>query len=197
MKLNFGSFVVSASGSLGSHIVSNCRGTQYLKNKSLSVNPATRYQGIIRSRFNAFSKGWSHLTESERLLWTQEAKSNQVVGKLGSILILTGQTLFIKVNQNLAKVNLPLISIPGQEGSIYGLLSLSIIALKASTNITLSWTPALPATHRLYIEACIPVTAGTTYVSKLYRGVSVVSSVGAVNVNIGSSYITRFGPWVA
>lgn len=89
----------SLSGSLGGLTASHNRGGQYLRRRSVPVNPNTARQQAVRAILGSLVQAWSDdLTESERQAWRDYAAAVPRTDVLGQTITLTGQQWFIATN---------------------------------------------------------------------------------------------------
>lgn len=88
-----------ASGSLRSDTFSRNRFGQYIRNKSIPVNPNTDRQGLVRSSFAFLTNRWSQdLTQVARDAWDLYGSSVVMKNRLGQDVFLTGFNHFLRSN---------------------------------------------------------------------------------------------------
>lgn len=94
-----GGLMGAASGSLAGVTASHNRGGQYLRNRTIPVNPNTARQQVTRSAFGGLVQAWSNeLTDVQRAGWREYAANVPVTDTLGNTITLTGQQWFVANN---------------------------------------------------------------------------------------------------
>ena len=89
---------VPQSGSVGNRTSSRNRSGQYIRQRSLPVQPRTPAQVNARARLSDVSAAWRGLTDAQRANWIAFGQSFTVVNSLGQTINLTGSQCYIKVN---------------------------------------------------------------------------------------------------
>jgi hypothetical protein len=79
MKQKFGSIVVSGSGKLGGHVVTQVKGLSVLLTKRRASSVQSIATATQRHNFSIICKNWSLLTENQRLTW-RHANYNGDIG---------------------------------------------------------------------------------------------------------------------
>lgn len=90
--------IANASGSIAGCTFARNRGGNYVRNRTIPVNPQTPFQSTVRSAFGGLSQAWvTDLTDPQRQGWTDYANAVSVPGFNGPI-FLTGLNWFNAVN---------------------------------------------------------------------------------------------------
>lgn len=105
----------TASGHIDGIVASRNRSGQYLKARTIPVNPSTIRQDTVRSNLANLAQLWQDLTPLQRSLWGEFADATPTVNRLGQELILTGQNAYIKGNSPLLLMGQTLVSDPPAE----------------------------------------------------------------------------------
>jgi hypothetical protein len=103
---------IPRSGKRGSRVWQRNRYCQYSYDAFIPFNPRTPAQVTVRGTFSAVSARWRELTDEQRKIWCQVARTKWSKPRLCQKGRLTGILLFMKVNvalanQGLAQVDLP------------------------------------------------------------------------------------------
>lgn len=94
-----GSFLTSASGSLGGITASHNRGGLYLRSRLVPTDPASALQMPARQRLGAVTARWlADLSESQRDEWNTYADNTTVLDTLGDPIHLSGHQQFVRTN---------------------------------------------------------------------------------------------------
>lgn len=87
------------SGSLGSTVYSHNRFGQYLRPRTVPVNPSTALQVAVRNAMAATAIAWNTiLTPAQRTAWNSYAAAVSWLNKLGEVVQLTGLNHYIRTN---------------------------------------------------------------------------------------------------
>lgn len=90
--------IANASGSIAGCTFARNRGGNYVRNRTIPVNPQSIYQSTVRSAFGGLSQAWlTALTQNQRDAWTAYANAVSVPGFNGPI-FLTGLNWFNAIN---------------------------------------------------------------------------------------------------
>ena len=78
-----------------------------VRNKVIPTYTDTDYQRIVRQNFTRFAKNWQDLTDAQRALWAEKAKT---VSALGSFYGMSGKiggfNLYVRCNMNLELIGI-------------------------------------------------------------------------------------------
>lgn len=129
------------SGSLGATTASHNRNGQYLRPRSIPVNPNTDRQVDARNEFRAASIRWAlELTQLQRDGWNVYAGNVGWLNGLGDPINLTGQNMYIRTNTSRKQVGLAVIDeAPGEFDLAPAELSLAVAASEASQDLDVSF----------------------------------------------------------
>ena len=98
--MKFTSPVIAAgSGSIGGCVWSRNRYGQYLRNRSIPVNPGSVYQDVVRAALGALSIAWvNELTDPERSAWDTYAAAVPTTDALGATRFILGINWYVAIN---------------------------------------------------------------------------------------------------
>lgn len=112
MKVKVGSFFVDASGKLGGAQLGRNNGQMIMQSKSNANKSPSTLQQLQRNRTQLIMASWSNLSDANRLLWLESAKSYTRSNIFNDIKKINGFELFNIVNQNRLRLGLSLMSTP-------------------------------------------------------------------------------------
>ena len=203
------------SGSLGGLVASRNRGGQYLRRRSMPVNPDSEAQIQARAAVAAASEAWSGLTDQQRADWATYAANVAWVDRLGQEQRLTGPQMFLRSNAIRLQANavfgstLPLIT----DGPTTFLLGPNVPVTEAESEYdpandildppgptlttTLTLEDTLPATTQIFLFLGRPRGLTQNFYKGPYRmaleGVGDTTNEVANVVAAGSSYAAKYG----
>jgi hypothetical protein len=105
MLIKMGAMISSASGSIAGTTASRNRYGQYLRNKSIPVNPDTDRQQVVRAAMAAVMQAWRALTAPQKAAWEQYGDNVPMQNKLGDTIYLPGVSHFIRSNVPRSQAN--------------------------------------------------------------------------------------------
>jgi len=87
------------SGSIGATVFSHNRFGQYVRARSIPVNPRSALQVAARNRVKAMSSAWQNiLTQVQRDAWNLYADNISWKNRLGDNVHLTGMNMYVRTN---------------------------------------------------------------------------------------------------
>ena len=150
------------SGSLGNQTASRNRSGQYLRQRSLPVQPRTPKQVAARALLSNLAAQWRGLTAAQRLAWRNFANSFTVVNSLGQTINLTGTQAFVKVNCVNNLLSRATVLVPPALPSFIALTVSALAAAAGTAAMTLTGTtPAAGTTFMLYSSG--QISPGISY----------------------------------
>lgn len=88
----------AASGAAGALVASRARGTQYVRARTVPVNPRTSFQQIVRNAVKTLTTLWQNVSEEQRGQWANYAANVTVTNVLGDATTLSGVNWFVGNN---------------------------------------------------------------------------------------------------
>jgi len=179
------------SGSYAGTTSSRNRFGQYVRNRSIPVNPSSVPQAAVRARLSNNAAAWRLLTDVQREGWASLGASITRNDALGTTYTLTGfQTYCMVNNNNLAAGNAivsaaPALTDPGT------LLTATVTLTNAAFSIAYTTTP-LAAGVRLFSYASPQRSAGRFFEGD-YRLIAASAAAAASPANIFTAYSARLG----
>lgn len=185
------------SGSIAGNTFAHNRGGQYVRQRSIPVNPTTTKQSAIRNIISITSSGWNGLTQPQRDAWAQWAALNPVVDSLGQTVQLTGHQAFVGLNSRLALAAVAAVTTPPAGVGPPDLTGATAV-LTAPGSIAVTYTPTpLPAGNRLVVWATIPATVGRNPNRNQARLIGISAAAAASPQTIASPYVAAIGNYSA
>jgi hypothetical protein len=195
-KVKYGAIVGQVSGSIGASTHGHNRFGNYIRQRSIPVQPNTGLQLWQRSVLGSESAAWGLLLAAQQLSWKVWAENNPIVDSLGDKRILTGHMAFVACNSRLKQIALPTSASPPITPHPLGLNSLSITASAATQVVTHTFSVSpLVANTALWIRACKTPKATINYVKNLLSFVQCSSAGGGSPWDSGA-YAAKVGTLV-
>lgn len=201
MKVQYGTVITGASGSLGGIVAARNANGAYLRRKVKNVNPNTIPQQARRNQFGSLSRQWKLLSAAQQNGWSIASPSFPYKNKLNIASTYTGFQLFAKVNNQLLSIGQTMITdapvpIPVDglscDSATIDLVGVTLIV--TGTNTTLNST-VVPDGVSLVVWATSGLSQGITKPkAPQFRKVAVFdSATDLASVDIGAAYIALFG----
>ena len=109
--VKFNSQIVSAaSGSVGGCTFSRNRFGQYVRRRSMPVNPGSAEQNVMTAALSSLVASWKSLTLAAQTAWINYALNTPRTDSLGNPILLTGQQMYISLNTPRIQVGAPIVS---------------------------------------------------------------------------------------
>lgn len=126
--------VTAASGSIAGCTFSRNRSGQYIRGRSLPVNPNSAQQTVIRAALSTLVARWtSTLTQAQRDAWSTWATNTPQTDSLGNPILITGQNAYIKMNAQRIQVGLSIVDVAPAVFAGAALTPPNLISATAST----------------------------------------------------------------
>ena len=94
-----GTLITQGSGSLAGATFSHNKGGQYIRQRTIPVNPNTTLQQAVRSIFATLSIAWVQtLTAAQRVLWKTYADNVPLINVLGDSIFITELAMYSRSN---------------------------------------------------------------------------------------------------
>lgn len=186
---------VPRSGSYQGVTSSHNRYGQYVRNRSMPVNPASSAQGIVRARLAANAADWRGLTALQRAGWESLGGQMQRTDALGQTYTLNGFAAYCSVNNNKALAGDASVSAAPALVTPATILTATITLTNAALSIAYTPTP-MPASTRIVTYASPQVSAGRSFEADI-RFIQVSAAAAASPVDAFTAYSAKFGTPVA
>jgi hypothetical protein len=196
-KIKFSALVSDMRNKLNGSVMSKNRYGSYMRNKTTPVNPQTTFQQNARAILASTSQAWGGLTEAQRNGWKALAQELPFTDIFGDPKTLSGNSLYCKLNSNLAKGFYPFISdAPAKEAIPFiSIPSISVVtAGGVLSSLEFNISPAVvPAGTNLIVYATPAINPGVSFVKNQFRLIAADPTVVAGVVNLEPFWNERFG----
>jgi hypothetical protein len=180
-----------SSGSYQNLTFSRNRFGQYVRGRSIPVNPNSTFQVAVRTRMAINSAAWKALTSTQRNGWADLGAQITRTDSLGQSYTLNGFEAYCSVNNNLAAAGDALVSSAPLYSVPTALASITPTLTSASFSLAYTVTP-LPAATRIFWYCGPQRTAGRSFEGDM-RLITVTAAAAASPSNILAAYQARFG----
>jgi hypothetical protein len=182
---------VPRSGSYQGITSSRNRHGQYVRSRSIPVNPRSPEQGAVRGRMSAQAAAWRAITSAQRAGWEDLALQMTRSDSLGQSYTLNGFAAFLSVNLNRLAAGDAVVTDAPAMVSPAGLLTATITLTAASFSIAYTATP-LATGNRLFVYTSPMRGAGRAFEGDL-RLLAVSAAAAASPFVALAAYTARFG----
>lgn len=195
-KIKYSALVSDMRNKLNGSVLSKNRYGSYIRNKVTPVNPQSIYQTQARQRLSNLSSAYRSLAGPLITAWGKASANFPFTDIFGDVKHLSGQTLFVKLNSNLVKINQPQISSPPLPAAFP---ILSIISGRSEYDaqndyeleLTIN-TPTVPVGFSMVVYATEGLPSSIRFVKNRMRYLGHFTA-SASKVSLGPGYTTRFG----
>ena len=186
--------VADIRNKLNGSVFSKNRYGSYVRTKVTPVNPQTVSQQNVRNQLATNSQAWRGLTESQRQGWISGAANFPFTDIFGNSKILSGQALYVKLNNNLNVIGVASIAVCPNPVAIPALVLTSVTAAAGAGTLSAVFTDTpVPAGFKIVWQSTPNVTAGKSFVKNLYRQIQVTNAAGTSPVALGVSQLAVHG----
>lgn len=197
MKVLTTAIVADLRNKLNGTVFAKNRYGLYARTKVTPVNPQTTYQQQNRAVLGNNSSAWRGLTQDQRNAWIAAAPNFPVTDIFGNVHNLSGQALYVKLNNNLANAGQSAISLPPTPVAMPAITLLAVAADVSDGEINLTFDAASAgAGFTPLFYATPPIIPSKLYVKNRLRllGTATITTSAA---NIYTIWNARFGTLVA
>lgn len=193
-KLLFTAIVADMRNKLNGTVFSKNRYGAYARTKVTPVNPQSPRQQAVRNRLSTNSQAWRGLTEAQRQSWITGAQNFPTTDIFGNPKTLSGNALYVQLNNNLQLAGLPAIATAPLPVAMPVLTLPTLTAVSATGVITLAFTPTpTPTNFRLVVSATPNVGAGISFVKNLYRVIFVAGAAFTTPATLTTQFAAVHG----
>lgn len=192
--VKFGNGVAAMSGKVDGTVFSRNTYGAIARGWAKPVDPKTDKQMSIRAAFSTQSQTWRTLTAAQRNAWISLASTVTFVNRLGENIFLTGQAMFVKLNNNLISAGgtqitvAPAYTIPSAPTAV----STAVASGAGTVSVIFTPTP-VPAGIVFQIWMTPPTSAGKRFLSNDYKLVANVAAAGTSPQALGTAYGNIYG----
>lgn len=197
-KVNFSALISDMRNKLNGSVFARNRGGSYLRTKVTPINPKTSAQVAQRSLLTSYAQAWRGLSEAERLAWNGAVGSWAKTDIFANIVVPSGNTLYIRLNINIALAGGTPITTPPSPVGAQALTELSVVSDVSSSTVTVTFLPAaVPADHAMVIESTAMLSPGISNANAKYRVIKTLAPAAVSPDNAFTDQIAKFGALVA
>lgn len=192
-KVKFGEIVVDMRGKLGGHVHTRNHYGNVVRTRVVPINPQTTAQSTSRNQLKAASVAWRKLTVAQRASWNSFAENYKQQDALGNSIRLTGANLFVmqyKLMTICSETPLTTAPVPSAPVTI---ATLGCSQAGQTGALTLTFTPAIPATCYAVLEATRQLSPGKKYVKSDFRQIAVLTVADTSPYVCTADYTGVFG----
>lgn len=196
-KIKYSALVSDMRNKLNGSVMSKNRYGSYVRNKVTPTNPQTSYQQAARQQLSSLSAQWGGLTVAQREGWNAVASQTPFTDIFGDQKFLTGQTMYVKLNANLLKIEEAVISAAPLMGSIPSMAVTDVSASQtagALVELDLDFSlTAVPAGFKIAIYATPGVKPGVSFVKNQFRYIGSTDTITAGTFDALTLWNARYG----
>lgn len=175
--IKLGALAAEIRGSIGGTVFARNRGGQYIRNRSIPLNPSSARQNAVRSVFGNLSNLWSTtLTQSQRDAWELYAANVPLVNSLGESRNVTGLNMYQRANALAADTVLARIDEGPTEFTLGPTITPTITLDAAADTLSITgmgtYDPATDGTVGFLIQQGTPQQPGVSFFKSPFRKVS-------------------------
>ena len=180
-----------SSGSEAALTYSRNRFGQYVRSRSIPVNPKSTQQGTVRARLAANASAWRGLTDLQRAGWLSLGGQMSRTDALGQSYTLNGFQAYCSCNNNNVAAGNAVVS--AAPALITPDACLTVTPTATAATFSVAFTPTPPAAGQRVFVYCSPQrSAGRAFEGDL-RLVFVSAAAAASPANVFAAYQARFG----
>jgi len=180
-----------SSGSYQNLTFSRNRFGQYIRGRSIPVNPNSSFQVAVRTRMSVNSSAWRLLTAAQRTAWADFGAMISRTDALGQAYTLNGFMAYCSINNNRVAAGDAVITDPLIYTEPAALVTMPLTVTSAAFSVAYTVTP-LPAGARLFVYAGPQRTSGRSFEGDM-RLITVTAAAAASPANVLAAYTGRFG----
>lgn len=176
------------SGSIAGSTFAHNRGGQYVRQRTIPVNPAAIKQAAVRNIVAIASGAWFSLTSTQRTQWNNWASLNPVVDSLGQAVQLTGHQAYVGLSTRLGLAGVTAVATPPITTGPPDLLTASVVPT-APGSVAVTYTPTpLAAGLRLVVWGTLPAPISRNPNRNQARLLGISAAAAASPQTIASPY---------
>lgn len=149
--IRLGSTLADARGSIGSTTFSRNKSGMYIRSRVKPINPQSPLQSLVRANLATCQAHYRDtVTAAQKLTWVAQAQGATFPNRLGEMVKISAQNLYIMINSLKLEAGLSLLD-DCPPGPFKAIMPATVLTLVHSTGIILTTiTPAIPATGCLF-----------------------------------------------
>lgn len=185
--------IADASGSIGGTVTARNRGGLYQRKRVKPTNPQSSYQVSARNRLGTNSQAWRSLTAAQRSAWSALANTLPVRNTLGEPILLAGNQLYNRFNNNLGSVGVSAISDAPTPAAVGSVTAGTLTSTAGTPALSLTLSNTVPAGTKVQVWLTPPLSPGIANVNKYYRLCGSLAAAATSPANLYSLFTGRYG----
>ena len=199
MKIQWsGLGITDGRGKIGGNVLSRNASGAYARKNTAGTNPNTPLQQFVRAIFATISTGWRNMTQGQRDAWNLVKDEWPQVNSLGQTFTLTGQQLYMKLNNSLMQVGLPAIVIAPSKTTTYSPSELTVANSNAAQTLVATINDPINAgvvpaevTPAIYVTP--PVSQGQNQLDGKFEFLDLLAPGAGPVLDISAAYTAKYG----
>ena len=192
-SIKFGNIVVDARGKINGNVYSKNKGGAYSRVRVIPTNPRSAAQTAVRNFFTTASQAWKALTDTQRNGWVQSVAQFQRLNRLADKISLSGNSLYVSLNKNLADVGIAAISDAPSPQDVASVVVSSTAASTGGQTLTITLSGAVPANTSLKVFCSNAQSPGVASIGTKNRQIISFASAHAAALDLTTAYLAKFG----
>jgi len=196
--VKYGAGIIQMSGSIGGQTFSRNASGNYVRSKTMPVNPNSARQATVRTILGNLSHVWSNsLTAAQRSGWNEYAANVQVTNRLGETVYLSGFNHFCRGNAarilaGMSRVNAApsIFTLPDTDPSLSIAVDSSTQELTVTFDVSMEWVDETGGGILIYQGK--PVSSGVNFFAGPWRFVDSVDGDDSSPPTSGSAIDSVF-----
>lgn len=189
----YGNIIVDMRGKINGNVYSKNKGGAYVRTRVKPTNPKSEAQASVRQSFTELSQAWRGLTAVQRQSWSQGVANFKKINRVADSITLSGNSLFVSLNRNLADVGLPQINVCPSPEIVEAVSVDTAVADNSAQTLVITLAGTVPANTSLKVLASETVSAGVNSIGSKLRQIAVAGSGDAAALDLTAAYLAKFG----
>lgn len=189
--------VADIRNKLNGSVFSRNRYGAYVRTKVTPVNPQTAAQTNVRNRLSSNSQAWRGIGQPARDSWTNAAVNFPIRDIYGNSKILSGNALYVKLNNNLVNAGETALTNAPSPGLV-GPVTIGVVAASAAGGtLSIIFTPAtVAADTAIKVETTPNIAPGRSFVKNQFRQLGYIAASGTTPFAAGTLQVAKHGAMV-
>jgi hypothetical protein len=180
-----------ARGSMGAVTASRNKGGAYFKTKVVPTNPPSPFSAAARASVGYLSEQWqTGVNATQRDAWAAAALSHPVADVFGLAIQLSGQQLFMRVNQRIYLYTGTYLDTPPADWTVANVISAVFTVDTSPVAVVFTLDPD---DGFYYVRMTPPLSVGIANFRKYLRTIVVEEAVAGALPTVSVAYVARFG----
>ena len=192
-SIKFGNVVVDMRGKISGNVYAKNKGGAYSRVRVKPANPKSTAQSAVRASFTTLSQGWRALTATQMQSWIQAVGNFSRKNRLGDAHNLSGNSLYVSLNKNLADVGIAPISVAPAPADVTSVAVTTAVASTGAQTLVITLTGAVPDNTSIKVFTSETVSAGVASIGSKNRQIASFPAAHAAALTLTTPYLAKFG----